>query len=614
MATKVKPSRLNVTWTPQVWQTPVYVDENCFQRWNVWWCAEWWCISGTLCDQTDLQWVLDCKAQCCDIPTDNCQLANWCGYTTCTGTVVASDLNAYQKSACLVCDLSGADNNHYPSAKAVADALSCAGAGDMLKSVYDPNNCNTDTFNYCNLYNKPTIPTNNNQLTNGCGYTTCTGTLVASDLTPYAKSCDIPTDNCQLSNWCWFATCTYVSDSINSVAAYYITKNAQGDQFATYAELAAATTFYSGWVVRTPTRNDYTIVLSDENHDNATTRYIYNSGWEYQYTVNETAMTQSQLDALNSGITCAKVTCYDNCYAQCCDIPTDNCQLANWCWYTTCTGTVVASDLNAYATTASLCAVATSGKYCDLTWTPTIPTVNDSTITVTQWGVSKWDFTTNQSSAETIALDAGFTATEWGLKIFDMPSANGDMSALIQWLTWWWDVQLRTISSNVETYYTVIEWDGTNRTIKAENSDWTNVVVYTITYAADWTCTAVTSQTYSGGGITKIFTLSSTSDLTTAQAAVDRYNNWWNPIIKLSDTIYWCYHLCETQPNLLSFSLVCANWAVSAWYVWSQLYSLKISLTNGTTVSSITLNKNQINLTSSAPTSWTWNNIITIVI
>jgi hypothetical protein len=38
----------------------------------------------------------------------------------------------------------------------------------------------------------------------------------------------------------------FVNSSINSIAAYYITKNAAGDQFATYAELAAATTFYSG--------------------------------------------------------------------------------------------------------------------------------------------------------------------------------------------------------------------------------------------------------------------------------------------------------------------------------------------------------------------------------
>ena len=104
----------------------------------------------------------------------------------------------------------------------------------------------------------------------------------------------------------------YIDDSINSVPAYYITKNAQGDQWATYAELAAASTFYSGWVARTPTRNDYTIVLADENHDNATTRYIYQwNQWEYQYTVNETALTQSQLDALNSWITSWKVSTYD---------------------------------------------------------------------------------------------------------------------------------------------------------------------------------------------------------------------------------------------------------------------------------------------------------------
>ncbi len=103
----------------------------------------------------------------------------------------------------------------------------------------------------------------------------------------------------------------YVNDGINSVTAYYITKNAQGDQWSTRAELFAATTFYSGWIVRVPTKNDYTIVLADEKHDNATTRYIYNSGWEYQYTVNETALTQAQLDAINSWITAGKVSTYD---------------------------------------------------------------------------------------------------------------------------------------------------------------------------------------------------------------------------------------------------------------------------------------------------------------
>lgn len=103
----------------------------------------------------------------------------------------------------------------------------------------------------------------------------------------------------------------YVDSSINSVTAYYITKNAAWDQFATYAELAAATTFYSWGEVRVPTRNDYTIVLDDETHSDEVTRYIYNSGWEYQYSINESPMTQAQLNALNSWITSAKVTTYD---------------------------------------------------------------------------------------------------------------------------------------------------------------------------------------------------------------------------------------------------------------------------------------------------------------
>ena len=103
----------------------------------------------------------------------------------------------------------------------------------------------------------------------------------------------------------------FVNSSINSVAAYYITKNAQGDQFATYLELSSATTFYSGGVARIPTRNDYCIVQADENHDNATTRYTYNNGWEFQYVVNETALTSAQLNALNSWITSWKVSTYD---------------------------------------------------------------------------------------------------------------------------------------------------------------------------------------------------------------------------------------------------------------------------------------------------------------
>lgn len=55
----------------------------------------------------------------------------------------------------------------------------------------------------------------------------------------------------------------------------------------------------------------------------------------------------------------------------------------------------------------TLATVATSGAYSDLIGTPTIPTVNNPTITFTQGGVTKGTITLNQSSDATIALDAG---------------------------------------------------------------------------------------------------------------------------------------------------------------------------------------------------------------
>ena len=43
MATKVKPTRLQITWTPQVGQVPTYVDKNTFAWWAGWggWASFW---------------------------------------------------------------------------------------------------------------------------------------------------------------------------------------------------------------------------------------------------------------------------------------------------------------------------------------------------------------------------------------------------------------------------------------------------------------------------------------------------------------------------------------------------------------------------------------------
>lgn len=81
-------------------------------------------------------------------------------------------------------------------------------------------------------------------------------------------------------------------EAIDRVAAYYITYDAAGNPFPTYAALANATTVYSGGAVRVPTRNDYAVVLADETHDGAEYRYIYAvpagqtvGQWEPQYPI-----------------------------------------------------------------------------------------------------------------------------------------------------------------------------------------------------------------------------------------------------------------------------------------------------------------------------------------
>lgn len=117
-------------------------------------------------------------------------------------------------------------------------------------------------------------------------------------------------------------TTTEVDERISQNAAHYLTANVGGAfvQFATHAALAAAKAahteanpqFWYGDDPHTPDKNDYCIVLDDETHGHATTRYMFVGEWpdglfRYQYTVNETALTQAQWDALNSGATKEKI-------------------------------------------------------------------------------------------------------------------------------------------------------------------------------------------------------------------------------------------------------------------------------------------------------------------
>ncbi|MCQ2299898.1 MAG: hypothetical protein MJZ81_07240 [Bacteroidales bacterium] len=80
---------------------------------------------------------------------------------------------------------------------------------------------------------------------------------------------------------------------------------------------AANPQFWYGTVGRTPTKNDYCVVQSDEEHGDKTTRYMFVGEWtdngyfRYQYTINETALTPEQWAVLESGATKDKIDSID---------------------------------------------------------------------------------------------------------------------------------------------------------------------------------------------------------------------------------------------------------------------------------------------------------------
>lgn len=345
MATKVKPTRLQITWTPQVGQVPTYVDKNTFAWWAWWWGGGWdvsWPSSSTDWDIVLFDWA-----------TGKLIKDSW--------VQLSSKLDAAALSNTAYWSGWDWDTTHTPTKDAVYDKI------NSMDTAIGNNTSAISTINW----KIPSAATASNQL----------------------------------------ADKNYVDDSINSVTAYYITKNAQWDQWATRTELFAATTFYSGGVVRVPTKNDYTIVLSDEQHDNATTRYIYNNGWEYQYTVNETALTQAQLNALNSWITAAKVTTYD-WYAS--DIASKQDELVSWVNIRTINWTSILWSWDIATPTWIPSQTWEAGKFLTTDWT-----------SVSWWTVSAWVTSVNWNT--------------WAVTVREVPSVwtNWQVLTVVSWAAAW---------------------------------------------------------------------------------------------------------------------------------------------------------------------------------
>ena len=208
--------------------------------------------------------------------------------------ITSSALNWYQTTANLVTNLTSPDDTHYPSAKAVADALSGAWAGDMLKSVYDPNGVEADVFDYTNFINTPTIPTKTSDLNNDSWFVTN-----QVDDTAYWSGWDWKTTKAPSQN--------AVYDKISSMDTTISSKAADSDVVKlTWDQTIAWTkTFSTSPVVpskSTDAANTATAIATEaqvyKKQDKLTTQTAYTSKWTSTKVATITTNTLWQVTAI----------------------------------------------------------------------------------------------------------------------------------------------------------------------------------------------------------------------------------------------------------------------------------------------------------------------------
>ena len=143
----------------------------------------------------------------------------------------------------------------------------------------------------------------------------------APKITANQKDFSFPTESGKLARAEDYYTTAEVDDKITTFVAHYLTGKDSAGHFVPFATRAALDYakqhhteedpqfFYAGEPF-TPTKNDYCVVLADETVGGKTARYSFvgewpTGSWQYQYTINDTAFSEAQWAAINSGVTSA---------------------------------------------------------------------------------------------------------------------------------------------------------------------------------------------------------------------------------------------------------------------------------------------------------------------
>lgn len=570
------------------------------------------------------------------VPTDTSDLTNWAGFIT------NSALSGYQTTTNLVTDLSNPDNTHYPSAKAVSDAITASGGGDMLKSVYDPNNVAANAFDYTNFINTPTIPSvidalNSTSTTDALSanqwkvlkdaidnlswlwkflslWNSSTGQPISFPLsTPYTYT-----------TWDWFMV--EIVDTTDPITNYKPTWSSYTGTASTTVESWTV----KQWDVYIYDGTDWLLQVNNEPQ-------VSFSEIAWQPTDNSNLATALSAKANDSDVvklTGNQTIAWTKTFSTSPVVPSKTSAATNT-WTAIATEAQVKSVADAIPTKVSQ--LSNDSNYAT---TSQIPTVNNATLTIQKNWTTVNTFTANASSNVTANISVPtdtWDLTNWagfitGITSWDVTTAlwytpQSALATQTAYTTKWTSTKVPTITTNTLWQVTGITETSIDFPVTSVNgSTWAvtvndTKVASSAPTATEWTLWYDSAndklKAYNGSswdeiwwGITKVFTLSSTSDLVNAQAAYDWLANWWMPIIKYG-SVY--YNLSYAEASWISFTYNVTNqsasWTTTTFNWLNRLYFTVSS----NAVTAITLFKSSINLRTAAPTSWD-NGTITIVI
>lgn len=405
-------------------------------------------------------------------PTDNANLS--------------TALSAKQDVANMVTSLTWADNTHYPTAKAVADALSWAGNGDMLKATYDPNNVSANAFDYNNFINTPSLAA-----------VATSGAYSDLSWTPTLATVATSGSYNDLSNKPTIPAAQIQSDWTQS-------DNTKKDYIKNKPSLATvATTWAYSDLSWTPTLATVATSWSYSDLSNKPTIPTVNNA---TLTIQKNWTTVKTFTANASTDVIANIS-----------VPTKTSDITNDSGYITKS----VNDLTNYTLSSALATVATTWSYSDLSNKPTIPT-DTSDLTNGAWfitGITSWDVTTalwytpysssNPSWYVTSSIinDTAY-ASSWNADTTHAPTKNAvydkisTMDTTISWkqdtLVSW--TNIKTINSNSILWSGNLDIDWlpsqTGQSWKYLTTDWTTASWGTvsggITNDTTWTTTTIT--------------------------------------------------------------------------------------------------------------------------